>query len=347
MPTAPIASPPADPQKGAPGLQVDIVIYPGFKIMEAVGPVNVFTAANRYLAAASHPARYDVHLVTPHPGPVVSDCALSLEAPVALADCRPGDTVIIAGALDIETALADNGQIVDWCRSTAATVRRFASLCTGTFFLAEAGLLTGGKATTHWSVAARLQQRYPEIRVNADAIFLREANLYTSAGVTAAIDLALAFVEQDFGRDLALSVARDMVIYLKRPGGQSQFSSFLTREMPARSGMADIQTWIHANLDRKLLTSDLAQRAGMSERNFVRHFIREVGQSPSDYLTDARCERATTLLLETSLPLKTIAHRVGFSSDDQMRKVFSRRFSLTPREYRDRFTTSSGDGPPG
>lgn len=333
--------PPHDHHQPATDLSVDIVIYPGFKIMEAVGPVNVFTAANRYLAAASHPARYDVRLVSPQTGPVISDCFLTLEAPVALADCTPGDTVIIAGALDIETALRDTPQIVDWCRRKHQDVRRFASLCTGTFFLAEAGLLDGGKATTHWSVADRLQQRYPAIQVNADAIFLHQGNLYTSAGVTAAIDLALAFVEQDFGRDLALSVARDMVIYLKRPGGQSQFSSLLTREMPARSGMADIQTWIHANLDHKLLTSDLAKRAGMSERNFVRHFIREIGQSPADYLTDARCERATTLLLETALPLKTIAHRVGFSSDDQMRKVFSRRFSLTPREYRDRFTTST------
>lgn len=345
MPTSHTA--PTESQAGATELSVDIVIYPGFKIMEAVGPLNVFTAANRYLAAAAHPARYDVRLVTPEPGPVVSDCLLPLEATVALKDCTPADTVIIAGALDIETALAETPQIVDWCRRRHREVRRFASLCTGTFFLAEAGLLDGRKATTHWSVADRLQQRYPGVQVNVDAIFLREDNLYTSAGVTAAIDLALAFVEQDFGRDLALSVARDMVIYLKRPGGQSQFSSLLTREMPARSGMADIQTWVHANLDSKLLTSDLAKRAGMSERNFVRHFIREVGQSPSDYLANARCERATTLLLETDLPLKTIAHRVGFSSDDQMRKVFTRRFSLTPREYRERFTTSSGESAPG
>lgn len=321
--------------------KVHIVIYPGFKCMEAVGPVNVFTAANRYLAAASHPARYEVELVAPTLGPVQSESFLTLTAQRALDACIPEDTVMIAGALEIEEALRGNPQIVDWCRRHAAQARRFASLCTGTFFLAEAGLLDGRRATTHWSVAARLQQAYPDVRVEADAIFLREDNLYTSAGVTAAIDLALAFVEQDFGRDLALSVARDMVIYLKRPGGQSQFSAVLTGQAQVRSGIADIRTWIHANLERKLQTGDLAQRAGMSERNFVRQFTRDVGQNPSDYVMNARCERATTLLLETGLPVKTIAHRVGFSSDDQMRKVFNRKFSLTPREYRERFSTAA------
>ncbi|ATG48917.1 AraC family transcriptional regulator [Celeribacter ethanolicus] len=321
-------------------IRVDLVIYPGFKCMEAVGPMNVFTAANRYLAAAEHPARYDARLVTPTPGPVCSETLLSLQAEVALAECVPEDTVMIAGALDIERALADTPEIVDWCRRYAPESRRFASLCTGTFFLAEAGLLDGRKATTHWSVADLLQHRYPKISVDADAIFLNEGNLYTSAGVTAAIDLALAFVEQDFGRDLALSVARDMVMYLKRPGGQSQFSSLLTGQMSNRAGMADIRTWIHGNLDQKIVTLDLARRAGMSERNFVRHFTREIGRSPMEYLINARCERATALLLETDLPLKTIAHQVGFSSDDQMRKVFVRKFSLTPREYRERFKSA-------
>ncbi len=324
-------------------LRVDIVIYPGFKCMEAVGPVNVFTAANRYLAAADHPTRYEPRLVTPLPGPVMSEMFLSLDADIALAECVPEDTVMIAGALDIESALSENPQIVDWCRDHAQTTRRFASLCSGTFFLAEAGLLEGRKATTHWSVADMLQSRFPEITVDADAIFLNEGNLYTSAGVTAAIDLALAFVEQDFGRDLALSVARDMVMYLKRPGGQSQFSSLLTGQMSSRTGMDDIRTWIHANLSEKIVTEDLAQRAGMSLRNFTRHFMREIGVSPADYLVNVRCERATALLLETDLPLKTIAHQVGFSSDDQMRKVFGRKFSLTPREYRDRFKSSHQD----
>ncbi|MCA0043955.1 GlxA family transcriptional regulator [Celeribacter litoreus] len=331
-----MTKPPAPDQ-----IQVDIVIYPGFKCMEAVGPVNVFTAANRYLAASDHPTRYDARLVTPTPGPVISETLLSLQADISLDACEPADTVMIAGALDIENALSENPQIVSWCQKHARDLRRFASLCTGTFFLAEAGLLDGRKATTHWSVADRLQQRFPEIQVDADAIFLNEGNLYTSAGVTASIDLALAFVEQDFGRDLALSVARDMVMYLKRPGGQSQFSSMLTGQMSSRTGMDDVRTWIHANLDKKIVTGDLAERAGMSERNFTRHFTREIGHSPAEYLVNARCERATALLLETDLPLKTIAHRVGFSSDDQMRKVFGRKFSLTPREYRERFKTTS------
>ncbi|WP_423211779.1 GlxA family transcriptional regulator [Paracoccus yeei] len=318
--------------------RVHVVIYPGFKSMEAVGPVNVLSYANRHLAERGDPRRYDVVLVAPEPGAIPSDTLISLEAgPLPEG---PLATVMVAGALDIQAALARKAALVEWCRRRAFEAERFAALCSGSFFLAAAGLLDGRRAATHWSVAELLQSRFPGVRVDADAIFVQDGSLWTSAGVTAAIDLALAFVEQDFGRDLALAVARDLVIYLKRPGGQSQFSAALTSQMRGPPGMRDIQSWLLANLDQPLHIPDMAARAGMSPRNFTRLFSAELGTTPASYLEGARCERAKAQLLDSDLPLKAIAFRCGFTSDEQLRKAFLRRFSLTPRDYRDRFRTT-------
>lgn len=318
--------------------RVHVVIYPGFKSMEAVGPVNVLSYANRHLAARGDPRRYDITLAAPEPGMVPSDTLISLEAgPLPEG---PLATVMVAGALDIQAALAREAGLVEWCRRRAFEAERFAALCSGSFFLAAAGVLDGRCAATHWSVAELLQSRFPKVRVDADAIFVQDGSLWTSAGVTAAIDLALAFVEQDFGRDLALAVARDLVIYLKRPGGQSQFSAALTSQMRGPPGMRDIQAWLLANLDRPLRIPDMAARAGMSPRNFTRLFAAELGTTPASYLEGVRCERAKALLLDCDLPLKAIAFRCGFTSDEQLRKAFLRRFSLTPRDYRDRFRTT-------
>lgn len=320
--------------------RVHIVIYPGFKSMEAVGPVNVLSYANRHLAKRGDPRRYDIVLTAPRPGAIPSDTPITLAAETGLPETGPLATVMVAGALDIQAALAREAGLVEWCRRRAFEAERFAALCSGSFFLAAAGVLDGRRAATHWSVADLLQRRFPGVRVDADAIFVQDGSLWTSAGVTAAIDLALAFVEQDFGRDLALAVARDLVIYLKRPGGQSQFSAALTSQMRGPPGMRDIQSWLLANLHQPLHIPDMAARAGMSPRNFTRLFAAELGTTPASYLEGARCERAKALLLDSDLPLKAIAFRCGFTSDEQLRKAFLRRFSLTPRDYRDRFRTS-------
>lgn len=328
--------------QAAPGREshrVHVVIYPGFKSMEAVGPVNVLSYANRHLAARGDPRCYDIVLAAPKPGMVPSDTLISLDAG-PLPETGPLATVMVAGALDIQAALARESGLVDWCRRRAFQAERFAALCSGSFFLAAAGLLDRRRAATHWSVADLLQRRFPRVRVDADAIFVQDGSLWTSAGVTAAIDLALAFVEQDFGRDLALAVARDLVIYLKRPGGQSQFSAALTSQMSGPPGMRDIQSWLLANLHQPLRIPDMAARAGMSPRNFTRLFSAELGVTPASYLESARCERARTLLLDSDLPMKTVAFRCGFTSDEHLRKAFLRRFSLTPRDYRERFKTT-------
>lgn len=322
------------------GRHVHVVVCPGFKAMEAIGPLSVLSYANRHLEARGDPRRYDVTLVAPEPGAIPSDSLVTLEATQPLPENGPLDTVIVTGAADIEAALARQPDLVDWCRRRAFQAERFAALCTGSFFLAEAGLMNRRRAATHWNFADLLQRRYPQVRVDADAIFVQDGTLWTSAGVTAAIDLTLAFVEQDFGRDLALEVARDLVIYLKRPGGQSQFSTALTSQMTGSPGTRDLQAWILANLEKPLRLADMAAEAGMSPRNFSRTFSADVGVTPNVWLETQRCERAKTLLLDTDLPMKTVAFRTGFTSDEQMRKVFARRFSLTPKEYRARFQSA-------
>lgn len=319
---------------------VTLVIYPGFKAMEAIGPLSVLSYANQHLRAAGHSGRYDVCIAAPARGAVQSDTLMTLEATSDLPEDKPLETVFIVGAADIEGALSRESSLVDWCHRRAGETARFAALCTGSFFLAAAGLLEGRRTATHWNYAMRLQQRFPSLQVDADAIFVEDGNIWTSAGVTAAIDLALAFVEQDFGRDIALRVARDMVMYLKRPGGQSQFSTALTSQMNGATGMRDVETWMMARLEEPLTLNDMASHAGMSVRSFTRAFTAELGVSPMAYLEGLRCERAKTLLLDTDLPLKSVAFRAGFSTDAQMRKVFSRRLSLTPRDYRLRFKST-------
>lgn len=316
------------------------MIYPGFKALEAIGVLTVLSYASRHLDSAGLNCGYDVTIVAPKPGIVPSDTLMSLEANAALPEAGPLDTVFIVGAQSIETVLTREVRLVEWCRRRAFDAERFTALCTGSFIFAAAGLLDGRKAATHWNYAARLQALFPEVDVDADAIFVQDESFWTSAGVTAATDLALAFVEQDFGRDIALRVARDMVMYLKRPGGQSQFSTLLTGQMSGATGMKDVRTWLSMRFDQQMTLDDMASQAKMSVRSFSRAFASECGETPMAYLEGLRCDQAKTLLLDSDLPLKTVAFRSGFSSDEQMRKVFRRRFALSPRDYRARFKSA-------
>ncbi|MBL3576163.1 GlxA family transcriptional regulator [Rhodovulum sulfidophilum] len=324
--------------------QIALVVYPGFKTLEATGPLSVLGYASQHLAAAGRPGGYDVVIAAPEAGPVPSDTLMSLEASVALRDLGASDTVLIAGAARIEDALVRETALVAWCRDSGPKVPRCAALCTGSFFLAEAGLLDGKRAATHWNYADRLRQRFPRVEVDADAIFVQAGRFWTSAGVTAAIDLTLAFVEQDYGRDIALAVARDMVMYLKRPGGQSQFSTLLTGQMAGHgagpSSMKDVLSWMGERLDQPLTLDGIATAHGMSIRSLSRAFAAEIGASPMATLESLRCDTAKALLLDTDLPMKTVAFRAGFRTDEQMRKAFRRRFSLSPRDYRARFATA-------
>lgn len=319
---------------------VDIIVYPGFKAMEAIGPMSVFEYANLHLQRRGRAPGYDVRVASSRLGPIRSDTLMSLDATKVLSTLALPDCAIVVGARHIHDALAEGGAIVEWVADVSPRIARLASLCSGAFFLAAAGVLDGRRATTHWSVAARLQADYPAVAVDADAIFIRAGNLWTSAGVTAGMDLALALVEEDFGRDLALEVATEMVVYLKRPGGQSQFSSHLLSERTARPNIRELQNWILENLHERFTTAQLADKAVMSERHFARVFQQEVGLSPQEFIETCRFERATQLLADLALALKSVAARAGFSDEAHMRRVFMKKLGIAPRVYRERFATT-------
>jgi transcriptional regulator GlxA family with amidase domain len=332
----------AAPSRTAP-ITIDIVVYPGFKAVEAIGPMSVFEYANLHLQRRGKGPGYDVRIASCQAGPVRSDTLMSLDATKALNPLALPDNAIIVGARHIQQALVDSAAIIDWVAAVAPRIKALMALCSGAFFLAAAGALDGKRATTHWSVAERLQAEYPAIEVDADAIFLRSDNVWTSAGVTAGIDLALALVEEDYGRDLALEVATEMVVYLKRPGGQSQFSAHLLSERTARPTIRDLQAWILEHLGEKLTVAQLAQKAMMSERHFARVFQQEVGLSTQEFIELCRFERATQLLADLALPLKTVAARACFSDEAHMRRVFMKKLGITPRVYRERFATTGVD----
>ncbi|MBS0343873.1 MAG: helix-turn-helix domain-containing protein, partial [Proteobacteria bacterium] len=327
--------------------RVDIVVYPGFKALEAIGTMSVFEYANVHLARQGRPRGYELAIASTRAGIVPSDMLMSLTATKGVFDGPVPDIAIVVGAREIERALAGNTDLVQWLSTVAPQIDRLVALCSGSFFFAAAHLLDGQRATTHWSVAGLLGERYPQIDVEADAIYLKvkSGRVWTSAGVTACIDLALALVEEDFGRDIALEVARDLVVYLKRPGGQSQYSVHLASQHTSHPGIQKVQDWILSNLDRQLSLPEMAQRASMSERNFRRVFCKESGSSPLEFVELARLDAARRLLEDGDLPLKSIAGRVGFASEQSLRKLFTKHLGVAPLEYRLRFGGESAQSP--
>lgn len=317
--------------------RIAILVYEGVQLLDATGPFDVFAAANEVglrRGAAAPP--YAIELIAPRAGVVTSRAGLRLVADRPLrALVGRTDTLLVAGG-DV-TALAADPAILRWLNRMAARVRRLASVCTGAFLLAEAGLLDGRRATTHWAWARAFAERYPRVTVEPDAIFVRDGNIATSAGVTAGIDLALALVEEDLGHALALEVARSMVVFLKRPGGQSQFSSHLAAQAVAPGPLRDLPEWIVANLGADLSVEALAARAGMSPRNFARVFRRETNLTPAKFVEHARLDAARSSLEDDGLGLDEVAGRCGFGSAEQMRRAFRRHLRVVPIDYRKRF----------
>jgi transcriptional regulator GlxA family with amidase domain len=248
----------------------------------------------------------------------------------------PIDTLVVPGGLGTREAVAD-ARLVRWIGRAAARSRRVASVCTGAFLLAEAGLLDGRRATTHWSACTALRRRYPAITVEEDRIFVRAGEVWTSAGVTAGMDLALALVEDDAGREAALEVARQLVLFVSRPGGQAQFSAQLSAELAEREPLRDLQAWIADHPDADLSVEALAARAHMSARNFARAFKQEVGMTPAAYVERARVERAQHALQRSQAHVAVVARRCGFGTAGTMRRAFIRRAGVSPADYRRRF----------
>jgi transcriptional regulator GlxA family with amidase domain len=314
--------------------RVVLVAFDRLQALDLVGPAEVFSMASRLTAGA-----YSIEVVAALTSEISTSSGLHLRPDRSLAACRGAiDTLIVVGGEGVPDALAE-GSIVPWTARAASRSRRVASVCNGAFLLARAGLLDGRRATTHWSACETLQRRHPEVDVGPDAIFVRDGDVYTSAGVTAGMDLSLALVEEDLGRRTALEVARWLVLFLKRPGGQSQFSVQLSAQVAEREPLRDLQAWISDNLDTDLSVPALAERACMSPRNFARAFRREVGVTPAAYVEAARVEAARVALDGTQEPIESIARRCGFGTVETMRRAFHRRLGVGPSSYRERFLT--------
>lgn len=308
-----------------------IVAFDGVQALDVTGPGDVFSLADPTGAC------YQLRLVA-REASVVTSSGLRVTPDAGLRRVPPAiDTLIVAGGSGDRGTSADE-ELVDWLRRASGRARRVASVCTGAFLLARAGLLDGRRATTHWSACDELARRHPEVEVLPDSIYVRDGNVYTSAGVTAGIDLALALVEEDLGLEVATRVARQLVLFVRRPGGQSQFSHGLAARTASRPGIRELQEWINDHLDHELSVEALAGRAAMSPRNFARVFAAQTGKTPAAYVEALRLERARMLLEDTDDPIDAIAKRCGFGTVETLRRSFARHLHVSPRDYRQRFT---------
>jgi transcriptional regulator GlxA family with amidase domain len=316
---------------------IEILTFPQVQLLDVTGPLQVFASANDEIAAAGAEPPYVLKVVAPGGHSVLASAGLAISTEPLPSPSAPLDTLMIAGGQGVDAACADP-VLVDWVRARARQARRTASVCTGAFLLAASGMLDGRRAATHWSFCAELGRRYPKVRVESDPIFLHDGPVWTSAGVTAGIDLTLALVEQDLGSTVALAVARYLVVFLKRPGGQAQFSAALSQQM-ADVRFGELHDWMNRHIAEEITLPDLAHRAGMSERSFSRHYTQATGITPARSLERLRVDAARRLLSESRLPLKRISQRCGFGSEETMRRSFIRVLDTTPQEYRARFST--------
>jgi transcriptional regulator GlxA family with amidase domain len=331
--------------------RITIVGYPDVQALDVTGPHEVFSLANRFAGDGS-PA-YELELVArtrdgDRTVRTSSGMRLGIDRVVR---GRPGaldrriDTLVVAGGAGTAEAAVDR-ELLRWLRSTAPSCRRVASVCSGAFVLAAAGLLDGRRATTHWSECDQLQALFPAVRVESDPIFVRDGNVTTSAGITAGMDLALALVEEDLGREVALAVSRWLVMFVQRSGGQSQFSSQLADQLAERRPLRDLQGWILDHPDADLSVAALAARVAMSPRHFARVFTEEVGTTPARYVEGVRVDHARRLLESSSRSIDEIARATGFGTVETLQRSFRRRLRITPGDYRRHFSRAGGPVPP-
>lgn len=320
---------------------INVLAFPDVQLLDVSGPLQVFASANELARARGLAPCYEPRVIAAQAGTVVSSAGLGLVAHGLPSARRPSDTFIVAGGRGVHAASRDV-VLTRWVRQHAAISRRVASVCTGAFLLAAAGLLDERRVVTHWAHCNELLQQYPALRVEPDRIFIRDGSVWTSAGVTAGIDLALALVEEDLGRSMALDVARELVVFLKRPGGQSQFSTALSLQQDDDQ-FGELHAWIVEHLTVDLSVAVLADRVGMSERSFMRHYRARTGKTPARAIEQIRTEAALGLLVDTSLPIKRIAARCGFGSEETLRRSLMRTIAVTPQAYRERFASRDSE----
>jgi transcriptional regulator GlxA family with amidase domain len=322
--------------------QVAILLFAGVQSLDVTGPLEVFTGANQYVHASGRGDRgYEVRTFSFDGAPLQTSSGLTVTPDSTLADtAQEIDTLIIPGGLGSREAALDEPTL-DWIRHAAARSRRTASVCTGAFLLAGAGLLEGRRATTHWASAAELARLHPGVDVDPDPIFLRDGDIWTSAGVTAGMDLSLALVEEDLDREAALMIARHLVLFLRRPGNQSQFSATLAAQQPGREPLREVQRLIVEDVAAAHSVEDMALRANMSPRHFARAFRAETGVTPARYVERVRLEAARRRLEDTAEPIAAVAAASGFGTPETMRRVFLRALQVGPAEYRRRFQSQT------
>jgi transcriptional regulator GlxA family with amidase domain len=319
--------------------RVAMLAYPHVQMLDVMGPLEVFARTSRWLRDhRKHDGdAYGIEIIGLKRGAFRASSGLRLFADRRFGEVRRGiDTLLIAGGIGTRR-YCTHAPLLRWIRRQAGWVRRLASVCTGAFFLAEAGLLQDRRATTHWGWCVRMARLYPDVRIEPDRIYVRDGSIYTSAGVTAGMDLALALVEEDHGREVALQVARELVMFLRRPGGQSQFSAQLAVQLAEREPLRDLQAYIIEHPRADLSVEALARRVAMSPRNFARVFTRQVGTTPARFITATRVETARRLLEESSDDLRRICDLTGLGSTESMRRAFLRAVGIPPSRYRERF----------
>jgi transcriptional regulator GlxA family with amidase domain len=316
---------------------VEILAFPDVQLLDVTGPLQVFASANDWARRVGKPAPYVARVVAQRT-PVLSSSGLGLTTAVLPRASDEIDTLMVAGGTGVHMA-SEDAQLVRWVKQRATRARRVVSICTGAFLLGAAGLLHGRRVVTHWSECAELACQHPSTAVEVDPIFIRDGRVWTSAGVTAGIDLSLALLEEDLGHLAAISVARDLVVFLKRPGGQAQFSYMLTLQQSG-SQFEDLHAWIAEHLAGDLTITTLSTKAAMSERTFVRRYRAATGLTPARAIEGMRVEAARQMLSESGVPIKRVAQRCGFGSEETMRRSFQRRFAIAPQEYRRRFAAT-------
>ncbi|ONI81405.1 AraC family transcriptional regulator [Actinosynnema sp. ALI-1.44] len=311
--------------------RVVFVLFDGFELLDLAGPSSVI----------AHTGRYVSHVVASAAGPVRSSSGVSVNADFGVGDLAPGgiDTMVVVGGGGVDAACHDTG-LIAWIAAAGASARRITSVCSGVFLLAAAGLLTGRRVTTHWGREQQLRRQHPDLAVDCDPIFIRDGRVWTSAGVTAGMDLALALVEADHGRAIAHAVARELVLFLRRPGSQSQFSVPLWSAQPSSDSIRAVVDGVHADPGAPHSIADLAARGGVSPRHLHRLFMAELGVPPATYVERVRIEAARRALAEGDEPVETVARRCGFGSAETLRRGFHRRVGVSPSDYRDRFRTT-------
>lgn len=312
--------------------KIAFLLFDQFQILDVTGPAQVLSGANELTSSTR---AYHIQYLSLSGGPCRSSCGMNIETE-PLCHLAGYDSLIISGGNGSREAARDP-DILTFLRQQAPLVRRLISICTGTFLLSAAGLIDHKTVTTHWAYADQLQQENPRLTVNADALYIRQGQIITSAGVTAGMDLALSLVEEDLGRQIATTLARHMVIFYRRPGGQSQFSAFQLAQATQDETFTNLCLTIMKNPGQDYRIGRMAEDAHMTERTFIRHFTREVGLPPGKFVEKARLENARRALEETRLNLDQIAHQCGYSSPEILRRNFHRNMNISPTEYRQRF----------